>query len=162
MDVVARLSHPLQGIYIATSCTMLSRRARTGLMTFVAALILLVLTRRSTDETNQLLEPGRRRPAQHDDWSQYAYVQYVTTPEYLCNSVMIFEALHRLGSRPERVMLYPRTMMADPMQHTANGRSRKLLIKARDEYGVNLVPIDVQHRDNEDDREYHTGSSHRG
>lgn len=33
-----------------------------------------------------------------EDWSQYAYCQYVTKPAYLCNSVMIFEALERLGA----------------------------------------------------------------
>lgn len=77
------------------------------------------------------------------DWSQFAYVQYVTTPDYLCNAVMMFEALHRLGSRAERLLMYPSTYSLV--------RSSKmegfLLLKARDEYGVTLVPIDVLSKD---------------
>lgn len=41
------------------------------------------------------------------DWSKYAYVQYVTNAVYLCNAVMIFEQLERLGARAQRVLLYP-------------------------------------------------------
>jgi len=47
------------------------------------------------------------------DWSRFAYAQYVTTPAYLCNSVM-----------------------------NDNFESR-MLRKARDEYGVGLAPIEV-------------------
>ena len=31
------------------------------------------------------------------DWSQFAYTQYVTNLDYLCNSVMLFERLHQLN-----------------------------------------------------------------
>jgi alpha-N-acetylglucosamine transferase len=41
------------------------------------------------------------------DWTQYAYIQYVTNSDYLCNSVMLFETLHRLGSKADRLMLVP-------------------------------------------------------
>ncbi|VVT46225.1 uncharacterized protein SAPINGB_P001108 [Magnusiomyces paraingens] len=41
------------------------------------------------------------------DWSKFAYVQYVTNAVYLCNSVMIFEQLQRVGSRAQRVLMYP-------------------------------------------------------
>ena len=41
------------------------------------------------------------------DWPRYAYVQYVTSTAYLCNSMKLFEILHRLGSRADRVMVYP-------------------------------------------------------
>jgi len=40
-------------------------------------------------------------------WTNYAYVQYVTDPSYLCNSLMIFEALRRHGTRADLLMLYP-------------------------------------------------------
>ncbi|THZ34429.1 hypothetical protein D6C88_10490, partial [Aureobasidium pullulans] len=50
------------------------------------------------------------------DWSRFAYSQYVTEKNYLCNSLMIFETLHRLGSKAE----------------------------PRDNYNVKLVPIHVQ------------------
>ncbi|KKA30092.1 hypothetical protein TD95_005321 [Thielaviopsis punctulata] len=80
------------------------------------------------------------------DWSRFAYAQYVTNTAYLCNSVMFFEALQRHDSKAQRVMMYPRTMMA-PDATDANGNyDAGLLIKARDEYGVKLSPIDVQHK----------------
>lgn len=81
------------------------------------------------------------------DWSRFAYVQYVTNTEYLCNSVMLFEALHRLGSRADRLMMYPSSFSVD-----SDGGSTEsaLLQKARDAYGVKLAPIEVQHRSGND------------
>jgi alpha-N-acetylglucosamine transferase len=75
------------------------------------------------------------------DWSKFAYSQYVTDRKYLCNSLMIFESLHRLGSRAERLMMYPEQWSLDP----AGASDPTLLWKARDEYNVTLVPIRVQH-----------------
>jgi len=77
------------------------------------------------------------------DWSRYAYTQYVTNTAYLCNSVMVFEILHRLGSKADRLMMYPESMHPDP---TSNSQESKLLLKAQNEYGVKLLPIKVQHR----------------
>lgn len=58
------------------------------------------------------------------DWSRYAYTQYVTNKEYLCNSVMIFETLHRLKAKAERVMMYPDNMMSptetNPLSHQSS------------------------------------------
>ncbi|KAI1179337.1 glucose N-acetyltransferase [Nemania sp. FL0916] len=79
------------------------------------------------------------------DWSRFAYTQYVTNKEYLCNSVMIFETLHRLKVKAERVMMYPDNMMS-PTETDPQSNEAKLLVKARDQYGVNLVPIAVQRR----------------
>lgn len=73
------------------------------------------------------------------DWSDYAYCQYVTNEAYLCNSLMIFESLVRLKAKADRVMLYPEEWDVDN-----NSNAGKLLVKARDEYGVSLVPIHVQ------------------
>jgi len=69
-------------------------------------------------------------------------VQYVTTSPYLCNSVIPFERLHTLGSKADRLLMYPSHMNPD-------GKSvdTKLLRKARDEYGARLEPIEVQRRD---------------
>ncbi|KXS97150.1 hypothetical protein AC578_3073 [Pseudocercospora eumusae] len=83
-------------------------------------------------------------PEQHIEWSQYAYCQYVTTTEYLCNSIMIFESLQRLGSKASRILLYPKEWAQD--SNTEEGR---LLLKARDELGVVLKAIEVQHFDGE-------------
>lgn len=79
------------------------------------------------------------------DWSRYAYTQYVTNTEYLCNSVMLFETLDRLGSRADRLMLYPTQWSTDATVHDTENR---LLQKAKDEYGVKLVPVDVSRREN--------------
>ncbi|KAH8812977.1 glycosyltransferase family 8 protein [Xylogone sp. PMI_703] len=84
---------------------------------------------------------------QQVDWSRYAYTQYVTNTEYLCNSVMLFEILHRLGSKADRLMMYPSTMSVDPQSDSAEAR---LLLKAQNEYGAKLMPIQVQHRDSND------------
>lgn len=81
------------------------------------------------------------------DWSRFAYTQYVTNTDYLCNSVMLFEILHRLGSKADRLMMYPDSMRIDPESTSIESR---LLLKAKSEYGVKLTPIEVQHRDSED------------
>ncbi len=79
----------------------------------------------------------------HIDWSKFAYTQYVANVEYLCNSVMLFETLHRLGSRADRLMMYPSTMSPDPASESSESR---LLLKAQNEYNVKLLPIEIQHR----------------
>lgn len=76
------------------------------------------------------------------DWSRFAYVQYVTNTAYLCNSVMLFETLHRLGSKADRLMMYPSSYEVDG----SNSEESKLLRKARDQYGVKLMPIEIQRR----------------
>ncbi|KAG6001872.1 N-acetylglucosaminyltransferase [Claviceps maximensis] len=83
------------------------------------------------------------------DWSKFAYVQYVTDSDYLCNSVMLFEILHRLGSRPDRLMMYPSNMMSKNPS-VDDSEDARLLVKARDEYNVHLRPIEVQHRSGSD------------
>lgn len=75
------------------------------------------------------------------DWSRFAYTQYVTNSEYLCNSVMFFESLHRLSSRPDRVMMVPFGMLEPEM---VNSSDAYLINKARDEYNVKIVPITIQ------------------
>ncbi|KAJ5780727.1 hypothetical protein N7457_005887 [Penicillium paradoxum] len=77
------------------------------------------------------------------DWSRFAYVQYVTNTPYLCNSVMLFETLNRLQSKADRIMMYP---MKFSLDENDNGTESRLLRKARDEYKVKLVPIEIQSR----------------
>jgi hypothetical protein len=74
------------------------------------------------------------------DWSQYAYCQYVTNEDYLCNSLMIFESLDRVGAKASKVMMYPQGWNVSGSDHTSG-----LLREARDSYGVQLSPIQVQH-----------------
>jgi len=80
------------------------------------------------------------------DWSRFAYTQYVTGIDYLCNSIMLFESLHRLESKPDRVLLYPSDMM-DSEEMEPKTRDARLLVQARDKYAVKLLPVSVQHRD---------------
>lgn len=88
---------------------------------------------------------ARESPDDGVEWSRFAYAQYVTNDEYLCNSVMFFEALDRLNSRADRVMMYPSRMLGYDDSSDA-----RLLKKARDSYSVKLVPITVQHKDHAD------------
>ncbi|TIA83223.1 nucleotide-diphospho-sugar transferase [Aureobasidium pullulans] len=74
------------------------------------------------------------------DWSKFAYTQYVTGKDYLCNSLMIFETLHRLGSKAERLMMYPEQWSLE-----SNSSEADLLRRAREDYNVKMVPIHVQH-----------------
>ncbi|KXH46224.1 glucose N-acetyltransferase [Colletotrichum nymphaeae SA-01] len=99
-------------------------------------------------------------PSQHDesldvksiDWSRFAYVQYVTNKDYLCNSVMFFERLQHLESKADRVLMYPSVMLSDPheKEHEGSSDDDKLLILAREKYNVKLDPISVQHRTGSD------------
>lgn len=77
------------------------------------------------------------------NWSRFAYVQYATDTEYICNSVMLFEALHRLGSKADRLLMYPYKLWH-------NTQAAGLLIHARDKYNAKLVPISLLHRESAD------------
>jgi len=88
-------------------------------------------------------------------WSDFAYVQYVTNSNYLCNSLMIFEALRRHGTRADLLMLYPQMWKvpkdvldddAPPIEYEG-----KLLAQARDQYHAKLNPIQVRTYVNEKD-----------
>lgn len=82
------------------------------------------------------------------NWGRFAYVQYVTDPDYLCNAAMVFAALHDLGSRADRVMLYPDSMLHNPDLEESKVKIEQLLVKVQDAYNVKLVPVEIQHRDN--------------
>ena len=86
------------------------------------------------------------------EWSQFAYVQYVTNLPYLCNSIMLFERLHSLGCKPDRLMMYPSGFPLDD-----DSTESRLLKKARDEYSVKLKPINVQRRTDAHDRKLQKG-----
>jgi hypothetical protein len=75
------------------------------------------------------------------DWSVFAYSQYATDEAYLCNTLLVFEALHRLGSRPDRILFYPQTW--DLEVSNKWDRGSQLLVMARDRYKVKLMPCDI-------------------
>ncbi|KAH8812749.1 nucleotide-diphospho-sugar transferase [Xylogone sp. PMI_703] len=82
------------------------------------------------------------------DWSRYAYGQYATDKTYLCNSLMIFEALERFGSKAARFLMYPASWT---IQDWIGSSESYLLQKARDEYNVSLVPVAIQQREGDFD-----------
>ena len=55
---------------------------------------------------------------------------------------MVFEALQRLGSKADRILLYPKQMDLEVANST--DRDSQLLVMARDRFGVKLVPVEVQ------------------
>jgi hypothetical protein len=115
------------------------RKARRYVLTSVVLLVFLyVLFRRSQPPRG--VSPYLNYDA--IDWSRYAYTQYVADEAYLCNSVMVFEALDRLGSRADRIMFYPQTW--DTKVSNKNDRTSQLLNLARDRYKVQLEPITVE------------------
>jgi hypothetical protein len=76
------------------------------------------------------------------DWSRYAYTTYATSETYLCNAVMVFEALQRLGSRAERVLFYP--VEWDLVVENDFDRISQLLVMARNDYHVQLRPVVIE------------------
>lgn len=83
------------------------------------------------------------------NWTEFAYVQYATEIDYLCNSLMLFEQMHNLEIKPEKVLLYPKEWGVPeegplPDYNVTEGPNELYLIqKARDEFGVKLKPTQV-------------------
>ncbi|KAL3470974.1 nucleotide-diphospho-sugar transferase [Aspergillus californicus] len=128
------------------------RVLRTGaviLFLFMMGATLLRLRNRTLEliNTPENIHPPPIQTVDPVNWSRFAYTQYATNTAYLCNSVMLFETLHRLNSKPDRLMMYPNSFSADEQDSSSESR---LLRKARDEYGVKLMPIKVQSRDSGD------------
>lgn len=94
--------------------------------------------------TRNTLEPSDIVNLTNVHWLDFAYTQYVTNSNYLCNSVMMFEALDRLGSKADRVMMYPPEWEVPDTNSSSTSEEGKLLRDAKDRYKVNLVPIFVQ------------------
>ncbi|RDL38128.1 uncharacterized protein BP5553_05561 [Venustampulla echinocandica] len=98
------------------------------------------------DASKQSVVPPDPNSGTAIDWKTNAYATYVTGGEYLCNAVMIFESLARMESKAARLLLYPNTAEFSLSNGVGLEENRRLLVKARDEYGVNLVPIKVIHK----------------
>ncbi|GES65136.1 nucleotide-diphospho-sugar transferase [Aspergillus terreus] len=126
--------------------TVPSKFLRVALLLATGLLVLVILLRNST--TADYLHPHLAvQSGKHVDWSRFAYTQYVTDADYLCNSVMLFEALQRLGSKAERLMMYPERFSVADGDHS---KEAVLLRLARDKYGVKLKPVQVQSREGGD------------
>ncbi|KAJ5513114.1 hypothetical protein N7463_002666 [Penicillium fimorum] len=111
----------------------------------VVTLLKLRSTNRFVDSDYGFAVEARK----HVNWSRYAYTQYATDRIYLCNSVMLFESLHRLGSKADRVLMYPSDWS---VSETSDSRESRMLRYARDHYGVKLKPIEIQMKSGSDER----------
>ncbi|OJD38572.1 glucose n-acetyltransferase 1 [Diplodia corticola] len=118
---------------------------RSRCLTLVAAALLLLLWY-NHHPSAQPARPATHLPNgladAHVDWSRFAYSQYATNGAYLCNSVMLFDQLHRLGSRADRVLFYPEEW--DLTVESSTDRDSQLLLMARDKLGVTLRPTNMQ------------------
>lgn len=113
---------------------MLPRRSRYVYVALTLLLLYLWLTGHSPTAL-----PSLRY--KNVDWSRYAYFQYATSTASLCNSIMVFEALDRLSSKADRILLYPEEW--DLQIESPTDRDSQLLVKARDWYKVKLVPVNI-------------------
>ena len=133
------------------------KRVRTALAVAVILLVLFSLSNFASLSPATFSQPFQTpvEPSPSTDssdvrWSDFAYVQYITNGNYLCNSVMIVESLHRTGAKADRIMMYPKDWkISEPNDPEASIES-KLLTQARDLYGAKLVPIQVQSLDKGD------------
>ncbi|KAI9667256.1 MAG: N-acetylglucosaminyltransferase [Bathelium mastoideum] len=109
---------------------------RFRLIPFIGIAILLLIYYVSPPQSLSLTEvPGTI------DWSKFAYSQYATDSATLCNAIMVFEALERLGSKADRVLLFPEQW--DLTVEGPKDRDSQLLNLARDQYNVKLHPIEI-------------------
>jgi hypothetical protein len=72
------------------------------------------------------------------DWSRFAYSQYTTDTQSLCNALMVFESLHKLGSKADRVLLYPQEWTRNQDE-----RTKWLMEIAEKKFGVKVQPVDL-------------------
>lgn len=84
------------------------------------------------------------------DWSKLYYVQYVTSPEYLCNALMVWSQIEEIGSRAQRMMLYPSTWDPDEIDDYSPSLDytpvARLLQEAQSKYFVKIQPVDIMHK----------------
>ncbi|KAJ5683623.1 Glucose N-acetyltransferase 1 [Penicillium macrosclerotiorum] len=113
------------------------RRVRTWLVLAVL-LLLIIWMRRERPSTSSLPHINYNEV----DWSRFAFTQYATSETYLCNCVMVFEALQRLGSRAERVLFYPKEW--DLVIDDDSDRISQLLVLAKTQYNVQMVPVAIE------------------
>ncbi|OQO09567.1 hypothetical protein B0A48_04969 [Cryoendolithus antarcticus] len=82
-------------------------------------------------------------------WKDFAYVTYATTTDHICNSVMISEALWRLGTRAEIVIMVAAHLVHMPEKGLENETedytltARDLLGRAHQLYGAKVKEVQI-------------------
>ncbi|KAK8192790.1 nucleotide-diphospho-sugar transferase [Phyllosticta capitalensis] len=118
---------------------------RSRILAFVALLLLVFVWYShgpTPDVTKKKNKLRNGLSADGVDWSKYAYSQYATNGAYLCNSIMAFDALEKLGSKADRILFYPDNW--DLEVTASDDRDSQLLVMARDKYRVKLIPMHMQ------------------
>lgn len=119
-------------------------------------------------------EQPKNKPDTHEpvppssvDWSHYAYAQYVTNALYLCNSVMLFEGLHRHGCQADKLLLYPARW--DDEAFVKHGQDqlaakRMKLSSEKEEAGVKEAEekVGVEQEEKEKEKEHKEETEHKG
>lgn len=78
------------------------------------------------------------------DWSRFAYSQYATDTQSLCNALMVFESLHKLRSKADKVLLYPQEWIRN-----RDDKIGHLMRMAEQKFGVKLEPVQLLGADGE-------------
>lgn len=115
-----------------------ARRQRTWILSTIVAIVLLYFLVFSRSSEQGDIHPFHGTKI---NWTKYAYSQYATDQHYLCNSVMVFDSLHKLGSKADRLLFYPKSWDLDVS--SSKDRISQLLVMARDKYKVKLKPTDM-------------------
>jgi hypothetical protein len=94
-----------------------------------------------TQSLNRLRLGGSLIPSwSRVDWSAYAYVTYATSRDHVCNSLMLAESLHRLGARPNTLILYASELVSELDPNTSLAR---LLQQATQMYDARVQPVNL-------------------
>ena len=116
------------------------RRARYIYLALIALLLYIWLSGTSFLSRAPIHAPSLQY--KNVDWSLYAYSSFATSSAYLCNSVMLFETLSRLGSKADRILFYPESW--DLTVSDSHDRDSQLLVKAQEDYDVKLIPTEME------------------
>ncbi|KAF7922346.1 uncharacterized protein EAE97_011088 [Botrytis byssoidea] len=152
---------PLKAAKPSIAQILRSRPVRTTIPIVICGLIILLLlphgTRKAKELHLQYKTPAclKQAPVVVEpltgeetgiEWNKYAYITYATSQDHLCNALMLFESLKTLGSKAERVLIYPQ-LWRDEWIEDVNGKGldiiTEMLIQARDEYKVELKNVEI-------------------
>ena len=129
----------------STSAFRLLGRRIWRLRTTIITLAIVTGILYSWSHRKQPLTRSRHSPVlnyKHVDWKLYAYSQYATDSAHLCNALMVFETLDRLGSQAQRLLMYPGTI--DTEISSNRDRDSQLLDLAKRKYKVKLIPTKIE------------------
>ncbi|CDK27345.1 unnamed protein product [Kuraishia capsulata CBS 1993] len=80
------------------------------------------------------------------DWSRFAYVQYATDLDYICNAVINFAKLREeFGTKADLVLMYYKGFSYNPhrLPEKQYKPESRLLQEAEAEFGIKLIPVSM-------------------